>query len=136
MDVRDKQRSGDGGLRDSLRHSRGKLARGEKHSEDDHTRYRKNATHPPRVEACDIDGAMLGLLPHQKGGDQLAGDDKEDIHADVASGGRQPCMMQDHGTHGNRLQAIDLPLVRNAQAVRSAEPRLAGNAPTTGRCRA
>ncbi len=83
--------------------------------DDDHDQCsRQQSPGSPSVERRKVDATRGLLLPQEQPGDQEAGDDEEDIHADEAAAeSRQTRMKSQHGQDRDRPQALDVrPKVR------------------------
>ena len=108
--VRDVQRSRTaiaGDFRES--HRRQHQCRRHQGDDDHDQRGRQKSPGSPSVERRKVD-ATLGLhLPQEQPGDQEAGDDEEDIHADEAAAeSRQTRMKSQYGQDRDRPQALDV----------------------------
>ncbi len=77
---------------------------------DDHQdRRRQQAAGPPRVEVGEGEPSAGGELVPEQLGDQVPGDDEEDVDADVAPGHREAGVVGDDGQDGDRPEPLDIP---------------------------
>ena len=72
-------------------------------------RRRQQAAGPRTIEPVKPDGVGGGRLAPQQPGDEEAGDDEEDVDADIAAGGaRQARVVQDDRQHRDGAQTLDV----------------------------
>jgi hypothetical protein len=72
------------------------------------------APYAPGVEVAQADPAAARVLAQQQPGDEEAGEDEEDVHADVAAGGGTEHVAGDHQQDRDRAQALHVRTERAA----------------------